>query len=274
MARRASRSVRPILCAVLDIEALGEDPRSRARALFAAGVDWIQLRDRICESETFYRVACQLVEAARETEKEQDPCDGLSTARRTPRVILNRRVDIALAAGAHGVHLGFDAVRADAARKLLGDAALVGVSIHSAEEAGSVSDDALRYAHLAPIWDPVSKPASRPPLGLGILARAAASGPPLLAQGGLDPARAVQAIEAGAIGIAVIGRLGRAPDPGAAARQLRVSLDRATPPAGSILRNQSRIAGDRAAMPGSSPRGELDSGRVDGACAGVRTEWK
>jgi thiamine-phosphate pyrophosphorylase len=177
-------------------------------------VDWIQLRDRSLDDETSYQLAGQLVLARDQARMAA-----------SPRVIVNKRVDIALAARADGVHLGFDALGDQAARTLLGDRALLGASLHSVEEVEAAAGTQFDYAHLAPIWDPLSKEATRPALGPAALERACRAGLPILAQGGLDPLRAAEAIEAGAAGIAVTGILGRAENPAAIARHLRAALD-------------------------------------------------
>ena len=91
------------------------------------------------------------------------------------------------------------------------------------------------YAHLAPIWNPVSKPVSRPALGPDQLSKACGLGSRILAQGGLDPARAVQALRAGAAGIAVTGILAGSGNPITAVRQLRDALDGQNQPEGGRL---------------------------------------
>ena len=230
MAPRVS-SRRPILCAVLDAVALGPNPSDAARALFDAGVDWIQLRDRSLEAGALLRLACALVEA-------RDRAGG--AADNPYAVVVNRRLDIVLSAGADGAHLGFDALDPAMAASLLPESALIGVSLHSVHEVESLAEKARDnprlhahlYAHLAPIWDPLSKPASRPALGPDLLCRACGLGPRILAQGGLDPARAAQAIRAGASGIAVTGILGSSGNPIPVARQLREALDGQIQPKG------------------------------------------
>jgi len=229
-------SARPILCAVLDVAALGggrERCRDAALRLFDGGVDWIQLRDRRVEGLVLLEAAEGLVAARDAVPRDpESPC----------RVIVNRRADVALAAGADGVHLGFDALDPDSARLLLGAQAWLGVSLHAPGEVDSAArqrsgDDPdpppgppIDYVHLAPIWDPRSKPARRPALGLAALEQACAAGIAVLAQGGLDADRAVQAVAAGAAGIAVTGRLSQAEDPAAVARRLREALDSTAEP--------------------------------------------
>ena len=180
------------------------------RAIFDAGVDQVQLRDRTLEGAALLAAADRLCAAARD-------------AARTVRVVVNRRADVALAAGADGVHLGFDALPPARARALLGAKAWIGLSAHHPAEIADCSH--LSYAQLAPIFDPLSKPAPRPALGLGALAALRAGGPPVLAQGGIEPSNAGAAIAAGAAGVAVTGFLGRAPDPARAAAALRSALD-------------------------------------------------
>lgn len=227
---------RPILCAVLDGEALGGDARAGATLLFEAGVDWIQLRDRSLETTPLLAFARALV-AARDAVRasSSDP------ARRAggphaPRVVVNKRGDVALASGADGVHLGVDALDARALRSLwtmggVGGAPRIGASLHAIPEleAAVTAGEPLDYVHLAPIWDPRSKPAERPPLGPATLGQAARiaerAGLLVFAQGGLDPARAAEAIAAGAAGIAVTGLVSQAPDRAAAVQALRRALD-------------------------------------------------
>lgn len=217
--RTSSHFGRPLLCAVLDVAALGDAPGVRAEALFRAGVDWIQLRDRAVPAETLARTADALL-AARNSNINSNP-------NKAGRILINKRVDVALATGADGVHLGGDAMSPARAAELLPATALIGASFHSEGEIRQSLDAGLAYGHFAPIWDPRSKPAERPALGTDRLRTAAALGLPLIAQGGLDAARASEAIEAGAAGVAVTGLLTQSADPTGTAQALREALDRA-----------------------------------------------
>ncbi|MFP6655424.1 MAG: thiamine phosphate synthase [Myxococcota bacterium] len=220
MAPRLSKA--PILSAVLDAAALGERPGDLARELFAAGVDWIQLRDRSLSGQALLELTRHLV-AARD-----DRVRDLAAGATETRVIVNRRIDIALSAGANGVHLGFDALDEVPARRLLSQQACLGRSLHSVQEVEALAElrsEGPRYIHLAPIWNPLSKEASRPALGIEELAKACRFGLPVLAQGGIEGAHARQAIAAGAAGVAVTGLIAQAPDPIAAVRRLRATLD-------------------------------------------------
>lgn len=189
----------------------GSVPLVSVSAAVSAGVDWLQVRDRSLDGNALLaRVDALGAEARAAAER----CG------RSIRILVNRRLDIALAAGADGVHLGFDGVPPAEARRLLGAGALVGVSCHAAAEVG---DTAASYAHLAPIFPPLSKTSNRPPLGTAALG--AARGIPVLAQGGVTVANAAACVAAGAAGVAVTGGILAAPDPGQAAAALRRALD-------------------------------------------------
>jgi thiamine-phosphate pyrophosphorylase len=199
---------------VLDRALLRGDAAAVAEAAVRGGVDWVQVRERELADAALLALADAVVGAVRRA------CRGRATP---ARVLVNRRADVALAAGADGVHLGFDAMAVADARRVLGDAALLGVSAHAPDELDAPAG--LSYAHLAPIFAPLSKAATRPALGLAALSAAAGRGIPLLAQGGFDCHNARSAIEAGAAGVAVTGAILMADDPGAAARALREALD-------------------------------------------------
>jgi thiamine-phosphate pyrophosphorylase len=235
---------RPLLCAVLDVASFGGDPFTRATEVFDAGADWIQLRERTAPDLVLFETARLLVEARYAANKRD--------ATRPRRVIVNKRADIARAAHADGVHLGFDALGPDAMRAALGTSAnvLAGRSLHdlaevahlaqesevahSSTESVSIHDhnydrsyDRVDYVHLAPIWAPNSKPASRPPHGPEMLASACRLGIPVFAQGGIDPSRAREAVLAGVTGVAVTGELARGGSPTKQLEPIRAALDRA-----------------------------------------------
>lgn len=186
------------------------------RAAVAAGVDWVQVRERELDGGPLLELARQLAAAAR---------DGARQREGEVRVLVNRRIDVALALPADGAHLGFDAMPVAAARELLGGDALLGMAIHRPAEA-KAAPAGLDYLHLAPVHAPLSKPAAGPPLGTAALREASKSGLPVLAQGGIDAANAAQAVACGAAGVAVTGAILAAADPGQAAAALRAALDR------------------------------------------------
>jgi thiamine-phosphate pyrophosphorylase len=179
----------------------------------AAGVDWIQVRARELEDGALLAHVDEIRRAA---------------GQRT-RVLVNRRVDVALAAEADGVHLGFDGMPPETARELLGRDALIGIATHQPEELAGAAAAPLSYAHLAPIFSPLSKTSTRPPLGLAALREAARCGVPVLAQGGISAENAGACIEAGAGGVAVTGSILSCDDPAAATAALRKGLDASSP---------------------------------------------
>ena len=190
------------------------DLTESVEAAVCAGVDWLQVRERELETSTLLELCDQLGAAAQR-----------GAARRGGHVqlLINRRIDLALCCDADGVHLGFDAVDARTARELLGEEALIGASTHAPEEVDAAAG--LSYAHLAPIFPPISKPSGRPALGLAALREASRRGLPVLAQGGIDADNARAVMGSGAAGVAVTGAILQAEDPGRATRALREALN-------------------------------------------------
>lgn len=119
-------------------------------------------------------------------------------------LLVNDRLDVALAAGADGVHLPAAGVGPAEARRLLGPGALIGVSCHSAKEVERARLGGATFATFSPIWDTPSKRAYGAPVGLSALRTAAGLGLPLVALGGVEPGNAALAFAAGASGVAVI----------------------------------------------------------------------
>jgi thiamine-phosphate pyrophosphorylase len=137
------------------------------------------------------------------------------TARAGALLLVNDRVDVAIAAGADGVHLGGGSMPVDVARRLLPAGALVGVSTHSAAEVAATTAD---FAFFGPVYATPSKTSAQ---GIEPLrAAAAASRIPVLAIGGVTVERVAEVRAAGAAGIAVIRAILAAPDPAAATRAL------------------------------------------------------
>jgi thiamine-phosphate pyrophosphorylase len=138
-------------------------------------------------------------------------------------VLVNDRVDIALAAGAAGAHLGQDDPPLDALRPHLPPGFLLGVSVGSPEEAERVRAWPADYWSVGPCFTTANKPDAGPalgPAGFAALARFAPEGTPVIGIGGLTPDNAAMIVGAGAAGLAVLGAVLGAPDPEAAARAL------------------------------------------------------
>ena len=141
----------------------------------------------------------------------------LSVCRATGQLLLvNDRIDVALAAGADGVHLPGAGVPPAEARRLLPTGRLVGVSCHSAAEVARARQGGADYATFGPVFDTPSKRAFGPPPGLAGLEDAARLGLPLVGLGGVDPGNAAAVRAAGAAGVAAIRAWLEAPDPAAA----------------------------------------------------------
>jgi thiamine-phosphate pyrophosphorylase len=144
------------------------------------------------------------------------------------RLFVNDRVDVALAAGADGVHLGGRALSpAEVAR--VGPGLMVGVSTHGRREAvDAASEPNVAFAVFGPVWDTPSKRRYGAPVGLAALREAVTSGLPLLALGGDTPQRAPECLGSGAWGVACIRAVLEAQDPGAAFRTLWLSVEKAS----------------------------------------------
>lgn len=212
-------TARPILCLVTDRRIARRPLVEDVTAAVAAGVDEVQVRERDLGGAALASLTTAILEAARRS----------AAARRgRVRVLVNRRLDVAIATGADGVHLGFDAVAPRDARALLGPRAWISVATHAAAEALEAARETANQVHIAPIFAPLSKPASRPPLGLGAIREAAASRVAVLAQGGVSLAHVAGIVAAGAAGIAVTGSILLSSDPFEATAALRRTLDGAS----------------------------------------------
>jgi len=146
-------------------------------------------------------------------------------------LVVNDRVDVALAAGADGVHLGRDDMDAATARRLLGPAAIIGMTVKNAADADAALAAPVDYACIGGVFETLSK--HNPDLPVGIAGFSAlrshiARGLPRLPVGaiaGIDIARAREVVRAGASGVAVIAAIFRAPDVAAATQAMRRAVD-------------------------------------------------
>jgi thiamine-phosphate pyrophosphorylase len=129
------------------------------------------------------------------------------------RVVVNDRVDVALAVGADGVHLGQDDLAPEAARRLLGPAAIIGCSTHNVEQAARAASWPVDYVAIGPVFATSSKERPDPVVGLDGLRRVRRSlgDVVLVAIGGITPENARAVLLAGADSVAVIAALVAAP---------------------------------------------------------------
>lgn len=139
------------------------------------------------------------------------------------RFLVNDRVDLALASGADGVHLGQDDLPAREARKILGPKAVIGFSTHNEEQLRQAADLPIDYVAVGPVFATRTKKSGIPPLGVDFVRRARQlTRLPLVAIGGIDLERAVHVWAAGADSVAVISDIVDSPDPAERARQYRL----------------------------------------------------
>jgi thiamine-phosphate pyrophosphorylase len=133
-------------------------------------------------------------------------------------LIVNDRADVALAVEADGVQVGGRGMLAADARRVIGGGRMLGVSVHSAEEARDALAGKPDFLLAGTIWQTPSHP-GRPGAGVGLVQEIAALGVPLIAIGGVTPARVAEARDAGSAGVAVLRGVWDAPDPAEAVRE-------------------------------------------------------
>jgi len=187
---------------------------ARAAAALGAlppGSAAVQLRDRGASARELLALARALREVASATGQV---------------LLVNDRIDVAIAAGADGVHLPSAGTPPAAARRLLGSGPLVAVSCHSREDVARALGGGADFATFGPVYDTPSKRDFGPPVGLDRLREAAAMGLPLVGLGGIEPGNARAVALAGAAGVAAIRAWLDAPDPGEAARRLLAAFEK------------------------------------------------
>ncbi len=186
------------------------DPEVAAAAL-AGGATVVQLRGKTLSGAELVRTGRQLRDLTRVH-------GGL--------LIVNDRVDVALAVDADGAHVGQDDLLARDARRLLGSDRLLGVSARSVEEAVRAQRDGADYIGFGPVFSTTTKEDAGAPSGLDELRRASrAVAIPVVAIGGITPHNAGLVRAAGAAGVAVISAVVGAPDIAEATRTLRRAIE-------------------------------------------------
>lgn len=143
-------------------------------------------------------------------------------------LIVNDRLEVALAAGAAGLHLGQDDMAPADARRALGPEAILGVSAGDAAEAKIADPAVVDYVGVGPVYPTGSKADAGEAIGLeGLHALAALLAPPVVAIGGIQAAKAAEVMACGVQGVAVVSAICGARDPEAAARAFRRRIDAA-----------------------------------------------
>jgi len=175
------------------------------RAALATGCRWVSMREKDLSEVDQVALARALLSIAR---------------RHGACLTLHGDAALAKACGADGVHLpaSSDPI---ASRAMLGPAKLIGVSLHTVTEAEAIDPNVVDYAIAGPIFETPSKPGYGPEIGRKGLAEIARAAPvPVLAIGGLNATRVAEVLAAGPVGIAVMGGVMRAADPGQEVRAL------------------------------------------------------
>jgi thiamine-phosphate pyrophosphorylase len=182
-------------------------------AALRGGADAVQLREKDLSARALHDLACRL----------RGLCD-----RYGARLLINDRIDVALAVKADGVHLPVNSFLPADARRLLGDDRFIGSSVHNFAEARAAAAGGSDFIVFGPVFDTPSKRAYGPPVGLDALAQVAREAAvPVIAIGGIS-AESVDAVgREGASGVAVIGAILEAEDPQAAAWGIRLRVDAA-----------------------------------------------
>ena len=180
-----------IRCYITDSRALEAEPLLDAIARnLAAGITWIQSREKDLSARALF----ELVEAA-----------GKLPNTHNSKFIVNTRVDVAIAAGAAGVHLPSGSPAPQTWRTIAPSEFLIGVSCHSVDDVRNAEKDGADYVVFGPVFPPLSKSTGLEPTGLEGLARAtAAASIPVLALGGVTRENSDACISAGAAGVAGI----------------------------------------------------------------------
>jgi thiamine-phosphate pyrophosphorylase len=178
-----------------------------AKRAVAGGADVIQLRDKTCSSKELLRIAREFRTITRRT---------------GTGFIINDRLDVAIACGADGVHLGQDDIPVSTARQLAPKGFIIGVSVGTVAEAIEAERGGADYIALSPTFTTASKEDAGPGHGLARLAAIKrAVSVPVIAIGGINRQNVQDVIAAGADGIAVISAVVASPDITAAARELK-----------------------------------------------------
>lgn len=191
-------------------QAAGGDILRAVEGALEGGIRAVQLREKDLPGGELFRLAGKMRDL---------------TAKHGARLLVNDRVDVALAVGADGVHLGVSALPASAARRLLGGDALIGCSAHSVRELEEAAAHGADFATFGPVFATPSKAPYGPPVGVETLREACrGTAIPVFALGGVGAANARETIDAGAWGVALISGIVAAKDPRVAALDLAARI--------------------------------------------------
>jgi thiamine-phosphate pyrophosphorylase len=186
----------PALYAIVDVEAcdhLGWKPRDLARSYLAGGARLLQLRAKALPSGALFDLACALVEDANAADAD---------------IIVNDRADIAVLAGATGVHVGQEDLSPADVRRVTGPEFDVGLSTHTRDQVDQALRQPVSYLAIGPVFSTATKDTGYQAVGYDAVRHAAARGAsvglPVVAIGGISLETAPRVIDAGAASVAVI----------------------------------------------------------------------
>lgn len=206
------RGINWSVCVITDHVAAGDrDLLDIVRAAIAGGATMVQLREKTASTRALIELGQAL--------------HTITQATGIP-LIVNDRVDVALAIGAEGIHVGQDDMPVPLARQLIGPRRILGVSVETVDQAFQAEQDGADYLGVGPVYQTPSKADASVPIGtssLFVIAQSVAL--PTLAIGGITAKNTRAVIQAGAAGIAVIGAIVAAADPQAATHELRTIID-------------------------------------------------
>ena len=185
-----------------------EQFRDLVGKLVAAGTDIIQLRDKRLSARELLTLGCQLTELTRATKT---------------RWIMNDRADLAIAAGADGVHVGQADLPVSEARRIVGANRLVGVSTHNIQQAHAAVLDGANYIGVGPVFPSGTKSFDKFP-GLDFVKEVSEIKLPAFAIGGIDASNVSQVVESGLARVAVQGYVLSHSDAAAAVRELKEQI--------------------------------------------------
>jgi len=206
------RLVLPRLYVILDATLLKIPAKECAKSLVDAGVRLIQYRNKHASGR-------KLFETSRELAEYLNPIG--------VHFIVNDRSDVAVLAGAGGVHVGQDDLGVEQAREVLGDGQWVGISTHNAGQFRSALETSAEYIAVGPVFATGSKENPDPVVGVGFVRETRAmTGRPIVAIGGITLERAAEVIDAGADSVAIISDILSAENVGKRARQYVDLLER------------------------------------------------
>jgi thiamine-phosphate pyrophosphorylase len=206
------RLVLPRLYVILGAALLKIPVKECAKSLVDAGVRLIQYRNKSASGR-------ELFETSRELAEYLNPIG--------VHFIVNDRADVAVLAGAGGVHVGQDDLGVEQARRVVGEGKWVGISTHNSRQFRSALETSAEYIAVGPVFATGSKENPDPVVGVGFVSEARAmTDKPIVAIGGITLERAAEAIEAGADSMAIISDILGAENVGKRARQYVDLLER------------------------------------------------